>query len=401
VARRSIPITLAALATLGIALWTGYRSEVHILDLSSSPAAAAASLPFPRASPLATAASLREFDLPALSRKSEPSPQEKARCWELIRRFSIAEIQAALASLQRPSSDTHPSALAEMLFFRWAEMDPTGALEAAIRPPYSQDSSVAHGALTAWMRQDPDAAVRWSSASDSSQLHFGAQSMAAGLLVSQDPRTALDRAAAYGSGCVDSTLVELARALADDETSRQQFLALAAGLKGTQNFDRALRQFAATSAAHNPAAAIANADLLGLSASDTETYKLQVFSSWCNIDPAATFDWMKLPGSIYSPDIQARLYDRWAQRSPQDALDWAAGRSDQPEFIAKAVDGSARRLLQGGWQADDGNDSTQLKVIQQQLDLWQRQQPEAAQAWLCRMPDDLRNNLTLTSHADR
>jgi hypothetical protein len=268
--------------------------------------------------------------------------------------------------------------LGMMLYFRWGQIDPEAAASAA-----GKERAYSGSVMIAWMSRDPAAAIRWAAANQD-DVGF----MAGRLFAMEDPRTAIDRADAVGLRAVRATLSALAEQMSGSEESRKEFFKLAEGKAGTKDWDAALSSMVTSCMDRDPMDTLNHVDQFGLPADQTDRLRGLMIKRLVWDSPERALTWMQQPDAAVPLDEQRPIYFKWAQDYPDQASAWAV-KNERPELLAEAVQAAAKIVLQ-----NDGDHW--LKGLKTQFNAWQQQQPDAAEAWLAKMPTSVRENLTPT-----
>ncbi|MGC4014926.1 MAG: hypothetical protein QM755_10490 [Luteolibacter sp.] len=82
--------------------------------------------------------------------------------WEKVGSFSEAQLKETLVWLKTVPQGRGQAQLGQMLFFRWGEIDPVTAMAIARENPViARDCEAEKAILSAWAKQDLDAARQW------------------------------------------------------------------------------------------------------------------------------------------------------------------------------------------------------------------------------------------------
>ena len=330
--------------------------------------------------------------------RGAPTPREAAESWEIIRGFTVEDIQAYLAELPPSSERGGNLGLINMLFHRWGQLDPAAAAKEAMQPAYKENRNLLHTVMVAWADRDLDGMMRWAAADNSDEARRAVSNVAGRLLVVQDPKTALARAAAECPEAASGVLYALAREMSGTPESRREFVELATGKVDPQEWLRCLKQFASICSERDPEGAIgvvSELEGMGLPADQVAAFRDYAVSNSTLRSPEAALDQMLLPESNIPPEKQLSAYRNWAASEPEAAIAWAQ-RNGKPDFVGETVKQRALDLLHTGWQPGVNDEKPWIKGFLTHFDAWKRQQPDAAAAWLQTMPSDVRGRLNTT-----
>jgi len=390
-------LALVAL-TLGIATWTGYRAERRTMDAAGRPSTTLRSVvrhvlaPKSRTDSLARLNALRHS-----AGRSLPTPREVRESWEIIRAFTVDDIQAALAEipdgLRRPANQV----LVSMLFYRWAQMDPQAAMTAARQPPYSEVRDTPYIILLPWIQSDPDGLIRWVKSSQDDLLRNMAAHNIAQHWVATDPDHALARAKAEFPEAEHSVVLTLTRHLSGTKESRQKLFQMLASTGDTRLQQRCLSQLRWCFQDQDPAVALAVADEVaasGLVPDRAEPFRKELTHIAMQERPQERLEWLMKPESQSDPDSRQNAYTSWAAEHPAEAIAWIQ-QNDQVDFLADTVKRITYHQLRAGWHPGDAaRDGRWENSTHRQFLAWRAQQPAAAQEWLQTLPADIREAFT-------
>jgi hypothetical protein len=390
--------THLALASIfaGIAGWFGYRGA------AVSPAPVEDSEPAElRHSVTATSReSMRERLLEIRHSKNGFGKREKAEAWAMIRGFTLDEVKAELAKLAENLDSPASVDEAEILIFRWAQMDPEAAAEASLKPPYDTGVWFERDALTAWMANDPEVALKWACASGDRGTKTMACGMAAKRLARIDPVAAMSKAASLDPLVLKNVMITLGGDMAGTPEDRDKFLKITGSQISTDEWSEALKRLTDTWTKCDPEGAFAGVAQLAIPKEEKDEAKDNVLAIWARNDQGAVLDWMRSQdaGSV-KPARLLYTYQTWANREPEKASAWAAQCGD-PAFAASMVHSRALDMLTHPWPSESKSIS-ETTALRSDFQTWQKLQPDAAAEWLQRMPSDLKGKLTATDDAGR
>ncbi len=336
------------------------------------------------------------------------SPKEHAECWSIIRGFSVQDVEACLVEIPIKLPRVANSQLMGMLFFRWAQLDPLAAVEAASGPAFQAEGTTRGGysnrasVLAAWAAKDPEAVLRWAAASDIPFVKYQAGKAAGKVMGVQDPEGGVDKAMAILPDSDAGLVVALAQGSKTSE-ERRELLARLSSLPDPKALDYYLNFLAWNPIQQGSQASpevIEDVDRASIPPEKVAKFRDSVLDSLRSQYPAAGIELMQQSAPETSKKDQQFTYFQWALNYPEEATVWAVeqGRSD---LAANLVQSSAANLMRSGWMPEtEETSSSFVKGVVGQFHVWRKLEPEAANAWLQTMPSDIRNYLS-DDHAPR
>ncbi|GAA5120248.1 hypothetical protein JIN84_20630 [Luteolibacter yonseiensis] len=314
--------------------------------------------------------------------------------WTVISRFSIRQIREALAEIS--AGDRTDAAMDQeaMLYFCWAQIDPLEALEAA---GGKDEKQTLHSAFTGWMKKDPDAAYQWAMKSSRIDKKLASLEMAT-LLYSLPPAEALEKAEACDPQVKTLLLGRIGNAMAETEEERAEFLTMLANsgvAPGESAY--ALKAFVRSWADSDPAAALDGLDDLQLDGGVREQTRRQLLNNWIEKDPAAVIAWMTSGENPQPVKEQVAIYQKWAERAPEDASMAFENLSQlSPGFRDTVMKNLLASYHQGGWipfGRNSRSDAMLFSRLKTHYDLWTTHDPGQASAWLASVDPALQERL--------
>ena len=386
--------------TLGVAAWTGYRSERRGMDAAGKPATTFRSVVRHVMAPKSRTEMIDRLNaLRHTAGRSQPTPQEVKQCWEIIRGFTVEDVQAYLAEipdgLKRPVNHV----LISMLFYRWAQMDPEAAMNAATQPPYAENRETLYMVAVPWMQRDVEGAMRWAKASNSDYAKSVIGNDVGRMMVMQDPETALARAKAEFPDAVNSVLLTLTDKLRGNKESRRKLFELLGSIEDPRMQRRCLNQLTwsyVEGDRDEAMAAVAELEESGLLAEQAENFRKEVSFYAMRDRPQERLEWMMRPESNAQAETQLNAYSNWAASNPAEAIEWAK-KNDKIDFLGETVKRMTYAQIRAGWQPTDDSRQHWEDTTHRQFNAWQAHQPEAAGVWLQTLPGDFREIFTSTS----
>lgn len=393
-------LALVAL-TLGVAAWTGYRSERRSMDAAGKPATTFRSVVRHVMAPKSRTEMIDRLNaLRHTAGRSQPTPREIQQCWEIIRGFTVEDVQAYLAEipdgLKRPVNHV----LLSMLFYRWAQMDPEAAMAAATQPPYAEKREMLYQVVVPWLQRDMEGAMRWAKTKGSNNAKSVIGNDVGRLLVMQDPQTALARAKAEFPEAVNSVLLTLTEQMGGKKESRRKLFELLAGLDDPRMTRRCLSQLTWSfneGDANEALAAVADLEESGLFPDQVETFRRETTFYAMRDRPQERLELLMRPESKAQADTQLSAYSNWAASHPAEAIEWAT-KNGKVDFIAETVKQMTYGQIRADWQPTEDSRERWENTTHRQFNSWREHQPEAADAWLQTLPGDIRELFTATTH---
>jgi hypothetical protein len=388
-------------AVLGVAAWTGYRSERRGMDAAGKPATTFRSVVRHVMAPKSRTEMIDRLNaLRHTAGRSQPTPQEVKQCWEIIRGFTVEDVQAYLAEipdgLKRPVNQV----LISMLFYRWAQMDPEAAMNAATQLPHAENRDMLYIVAVPWMQRDVEGAMRWAKASKSGYVKSVIGNDVGRMMVMQDPETALARAKAEFPDAERAVVHNLFEQLRGSKESRRKLFEIFASIKDPQLKSRCLGELTRSfngGDRDEALAVVAEVEESGLlSEQQVETFRREVSFYAMRDRPQERLEWLMRPESNAQAETQLNAYSNWAASNPAEAIEWAK-KNDKIDFLGETVKRMTYAQIRAGWQPTDDSRQHWEDTTHRQFNSWQAYQPEAAGAWLQTLPGDIREIFTSTS----
>lgn len=396
-------LVLLGAGTLGLATWAGYRSERdQVMETAAGQPVASespvrrADAPKSRGNPVDKLKELRQR-----AGRTSLSAAESAAAWQIIRNFSAAEVQAFLEENSKEPLNTNNDLLG-MLFFRWGQLDPEAAAQAATQPPYNLGQYCLGFVVTSWADRDPEAVLRWAAKGDLN-VQYLAGDATGRVLVQQDPASALDKVKDLFPMAIRGVASALAGRTDDTEESRRAVLSRLAGLTDQGVLSAYLSRLMSRVGNDPQLSAdklLAELEQASLPEEQMARAKARLQSSPVPYGipeeprkPQESVD-TKLP-----LEAQKATYTNWANNAPEKAAAWAA-QNNRPDLLTDSLQKQSMRLLRTDWQPGKTDDPA-VKGLALQYEAWRKMDSASAEAWLDAMPGDIRKQLSQAAHATR
>ena len=328
--------------------------------------------------------------------RSQPTPREMQQCWEIVRGFSAEDVQAFLAEIPDGLKRPVNYGLVNMLFFRWAQVDPEAAMTAARQPPYEDGRETKLIVASAWIERDMEGALRWAKANDDDRLKSFIEGTAGQMMAKQDPENALARAKGESRDILRGVLSVLGEQMAGSKESRRKYFEMLASVDDPNIKRQSLNQLMWHYLDGDRGAALLAVEELdesGLLPEQLEGFRSEVLRTMMDDRPEDRLEVLMSPEMNATPEAQFNAYATWVWREPGEAAKWATEHG-KVDFISETVKRQAYSQISSGWQPGDPNRAEWSNGLRLQIDAWKKQQPEAADAWLQTLPSNVRDHFT-------
>ncbi len=384
---------LLVAASAGLATWSGYDAERRAVDAGARKSTVRTMVKR-LTTPADQRAGLDRLEALRLAiGPGYPSRREVAEMWSIIRAFSADEVHAALEGFPEAGGSHGSQTLLNMLHYRWAQLEPEAAAQAALQAGDKVDYSRFMAILSVWAERDPDAAVAWARQSGSSyaENHLATRFQAK-RWVAEDPATALDRARAEFPKAVPNVCSELVAKLSGSPESRKQLYAVFGdGKTFIEGAWAGLEQHVMQQLASKLAWPGAPTQEVILAEMAEAGFPKMMVDAYRNSRQPLAFREPReqLENPTVTEQGRELLYGRWALNEPDKALAWAEARGDAG-LVASAVAQQAGQLLETAWSPGREEQSPWGASLQKQYTVWHRMDPQAADTWLAAMPGDVK-----------
>lgn len=379
--------------TLGLAIWLGYSAERHVMDAAGSKPVTLQSVvrramaPKSRTEPIDKLNRLRHA-----AGRNYPTTRETTEFWETIRALGIEDVKACLAEIPQKPARAVNDLLVQMLFYRWAQMDPEGAARVAMQSPYEETYTPILSVATAWAARDAEGALRFAMTLPDSTGKNMFGNTAGKVLASQDPGNAVARASAEFPIALYGVISFLASTSGETEEARMKLFSQLTALPDRKGLKLYLHQLS-WGDREKARATLDEADRAGVPAEEIRQAR-ETLERYSNHNSQERIEALQADGSEEGAKQQLNLFLNWAANEAEKATAWAsqAGRVD---LVAETVKSQSASLLRSNWQPAAGlPHNPYVKGVLTHYDTWRKMDATAAEAWLQTMPTDIRKHLS-------
>jgi hypothetical protein len=386
-------IFLAA-GTLGLAAWAGYSAERRVMDSAGNKPLTFQSVVRRVMAPKSRTERIdRLNELRHLAGRSHPTARETTEFWEIVRALGIEDVKACLAEIPQKPYRAVNDMLVQMLFYRWAQMDPEGAARVAMQPPYEENYSAILSVATAWAARDAEGALRFAATlpDSSGKNMFG--NTAGRVLASQDPENAVVRASAEFPIALYGVVASLVGKSGETEEARMKRFSQLAALPDRKWLKFYLNQLTWMNP-EKARATLDEAERAGVPEEEIRQARERLERSSGHKDSQQRMEALQADGSEEGAKEQVNLFRGWAANEADKAAAWAS-RAGRVDLVAEAVKTQSASLLRSNWQPAVGlPHHPYVKGVLTHYDTWRKMDASAAEAWLQTMPTDIRKHLS-------
>lgn len=301
--------------------------------------------------------------------------------WEKIRSLSLLQVKEALALVATADEKLSTHVLKEMLYARWAELDPEQAMAAvAAQPEDKNGHKPGSTALWTWMQRDAEAARRWERENLEFSAGLGAHAMLTELVLKEAPLVALEKARHLGDDVWNLTLVHLTATMAETEAGRADFMKILETLPENQR-KKSLYQLARTWCLLKPEEGMAGLGELLPDTKQQDELRKSTLARWGRQEPAEALAWMKSHPQDKNLGQQAFIWREWVEGRPQDAMAWLKSGSQDPE-LAEAIVRHLQTFSMNDPFARGVSARRQADGLRHSYQIWAREKPVEAGQWL-------------------
>ena len=276
---------------------------------------------------------------------------QTAALYNLAAGASRGQLEGLLEEASGMSQDSERKAASAILYERYAELDPEAAIEYILSQPDVYTNQWLSRVFHAWSRHDLPSAVNRASELDRYQKSVAGSA----ILNTRDDLSSSERREIAGQLGIHAMMRQL----------------------------ESQRQIAMTD--RDPESAWRNA--LNVENLQLRTQNLYTVAAiWANIDPVAAMNAVSLLDQVsLRNSVQARILQRWGQRSPQEAFAWAfsqAPSNRRARLLATALGALAiTEPLDAMNLAESLSGNERSEALSQILGGWAATDPRSAADW--------------------
>lgn len=324
--------------------------------------------------------------------------RSSAEAWAIISSMSVARIRQALDAVSDGKTSKSVQELEESLYFRWAQINPLEALEAASHVEDSTEKGpLLASAYTAWFKQDPEAAWRWAQTSTLLDKRDCTRLMGR-YLATLPPAEAAEKMKTCGPDVVKSSIGYQGPAMISSPEDRKAFLECVANSGMSQaDSEIILKDFIRNWGFADPAAALAGLDGIPLSDDEKFQARRRITTGWAEINPVEALAWVAKENPPHAMAAQMAIYSKWSAAAPAEAVAALDGICrDTPGFREEVMKSQLESYYQKDWipfgrnEAMEKNNFSHLKS---HYDDWAATAPADAERWLGTLEPALQQKL--------
>lgn len=324
--------------------------------------------------------------------------RSSSEAWDIISGMSVAQIQQALDAIPREKESESAQNMARSLYFRWAQIDPTQAIKAAVLEERDADRSpnilyVLSSAYDGWFKQDPEAAFRWAQTASPDNLRFYAPQMGS-YLATLPPTEAAEKMKTYGPAVAKEAISCLGLGMMSSPEDRKAFLDRVAnsGMTAGDSKD-VLERFVRNWGSADPASALAGLDGIPLNDGEKSQARKRIIADWTEKKPAEAFAWATKESTPNARADQMFIYEKWVASTPEEALtafDDISSRS--PGFREEVMKSQLELYYQRNWRSDY-LENYLFDRLKKNYDHWAALARSDAEKWLGSLEPSLQQKL--------
>jgi hypothetical protein len=303
--------------------------------------------------------------------------------WNHVKRLSLAQIKAALATTGEKAAFANWNNLATLLFHRWGELEPEEAMRHVRQLGEAEARNFGPAILVAWMKIDPEGAYRWSLGDRKFAESIQFNRMMPSTLMSESAASAMEKSRELGDGVSLAVARTLAQTMADDASSRAEFVAAIAGLDEKARQD-AIGTMIITWSTRAPEEVLGKWDELPISGEKQKPLLETTLKLWGKREPAKAVEWMTAHPEMADRGQVQSIYKIWLESDAAIAERWLQGRSDPGAFAANIVtqmhSESLNNTMGLNWS---GLSQEEIQNNRQtHYRIWAQAKPDEAALWL-------------------
>ncbi|WP_035601736.1 hypothetical protein [Haloferula sp. BvORR071] len=309
----------------------------------------------------------------------------QAKAWEDVRTFTAEQCREGLRVTGTGTIEEMSPPGAEMLFFRWAEVDPQAAMGAAMDLSKPFNLQYARSVLAAWFKNDPEAAYRWSKSDPRMAKNLRTEEMMGSVLLGEPAESAMAKAMLMGEGVRERVFcVNGAIAGSSGKEERDAFIKKLSKFGEDERY-AGTRLLLRSWGAQEPREVLDHWDEFSYQdRPGGRPVRDEILGRWGARQPAEAMTWLD---ENPLPDRQARqldIYSRWVERDSEAAGQWLEGRENAGDYAELLVKQALSQALNNTMDHFSSKQVTERRdeLLRRHYQLWERKQPEAATVWL-------------------
>ncbi|WP_367873943.1 hypothetical protein [Luteolibacter sp. Populi] len=313
------------------------------------------------------------------------NPLVQLEGWESVRAFTAEQCLEGLKVTGEEMDPTSRTPWAGMLYFRWAELDPDAAMERALRLPEGHNHDFAQSVLSAWFKNDPEAAYRWCKSEPKRAERLSGSNMMGAMLLSEPSQSAMAKATLLDKMTRYRVFGDAGTLAGRDTPEARQAFLQSLGKYGDEDRQLALKALLRSWGASEAREVLERWDEFGYhDPNPSFPEKDSILRRWGSREPEQALAWTEeIPQAAGQPQ-QLDIYKRWVDSDPEAAARWLEGRDNAGEYAALLVKQFHSATLKGTVSRSATQQVRQSREEAQRrhYQLWARQQPQAAAEWL-------------------
>lgn len=305
--------------------------------------------------------------------------------WNHVKGLSLAQVKAALAITGEEAAPNNWDNLATLLFHRWGELDPEEAMRHVRQLGDAEARNYGSSILVAWMKNDPEAAYRWSLGDRKFAESLQFDRMLASTLMTEPAASAMEKSKLLGEAISRSVAINFAQAMGGEAESRAEFLSAISSLDKKPRQD-AIGTMIRVWSGEAPEEVLKGWNDLPIDGEQQKPLLHDVLKLWGKREPAKAVEWMTAHPEMADLGQVQGVYKTWQENdaTATAAERWLLGRSDAGAFaadIAKQMHSESLNNTMGlNWS---GLSQEEIQHNRQtHYRIWAQAKPDEAARWL-------------------
>lgn len=315
------------------------------------------------------------------------TPRLEQSLWQRVSGFDAGQVRSALSDL-RGNEDRPAVEFREMLFFRWGQIDPLAAMEAAgtedgIDPgkPPPESCGNTCTVLSTWLKDDPQVAMDFVASRPALLKCRGPVGYVVEILLADGAAEALTKAAALSPEILKELVEVTARNAFDDPEVRREYLATLESSGNPQAKEAGWKYlFGNLCSRDGPEKVKAEIEGLNLEAAEAEQLWSAVFNQWIEERSTAVLEWLAERDGLGRDVRQAEALEKWFRWNPGRAMEWLDSHQDTAALCGGVAGLMAKRLADGDPTAGWGK--RRAEYFEHFLQHWHHADAPAAEQWV-------------------